>query len=75
MVNNELNKANCDQLAMLLRNSTEDEKRSVLYQMPMTLLLEVAHEKAKLHENHVIEAYLQMKKMEDEISIYGGGDF
>lgn len=75
MVNNELNKANCDQLAMLMRNSTEDEKRAILYCIPISLLLEIAHERSMLYESHLIEEFSQMKRMENEFSAYSTGNF
>lgn len=74
-MNNNLSNANCDQLIELIKNATEDEKRAILYCVPMSLLLEVAHERAMLYESHLIEEYTQMKRMENEFSVYSTNNF
>lgn len=74
-MNNNLSNANCDQLIELIKNTTEDEKRAILYCVPMSLLLEIAHERSMLYESHLIEEFSQMKRMENEFSVYSTGNF
>ena len=74
-MNNNLINANCDQLIELIKNTTEDEKRAILHCVPMSLLLEIAHERSMLYESHLIEEFSQMKRMENEFSVYSTGNF